>query len=110
MSASGSTVCQTDDSTQRSSSSTSAVESWVTDGALELQDEALHPLQLAGTVGCDGPCSYTPCACDTWLSLTKIQNASALNKLGLHCMQDMPKHCCHTLTGNQCLPLLLGCD
>ena len=47
-----------------------AMELWGTDGAPELQDEALHPLQLAGTVGCNGPCSYTPRACDTWLNLT----------------------------------------
>ena len=88
----------------------SAVESWGTYGALELQDEALHPLQLAGTVGCDGPCSHTPGACtpNTWLSVTNFQNASAPKQLGLLCMQDKPKHCPHTLTGNLCLPLLFG--
>ena len=35
----------------------SAMELQSTYGGLELQDEALHPLQLAGTVDCDGPCS-----------------------------------------------------
>ncbi|KAA6417836.1 MAG: hypothetical protein FRX49_12192 [Trebouxia sp. A1-2] len=51
-------------------------------GAHELKDEALHPLQLAGTVGCDGPCPHTPGACtpNTWLSLTKFQDASALKQ------------------------------
>ena len=88
----------------------SALEFWGTYGALELQDEALHLLQLAGIVGCDGPCSYTPCACtcNKWLSLTKFQNASLLKQMGLLCMQDKPEHCPHTLTGNHCLPPLFG--
>ena len=37
----------------------SAVELWGTYWALELPDEALRPLQLAGPIGRDGPCSYT---------------------------------------------------
>ncbi len=64
---------------------TSAVKWWGTYGALELQDEALHPLQLTPTVGCDTPCSYTPhpCTPKNWLSLIKFQDASALKQLGL---------------------------
>ncbi len=86
----------------------SAVKVWGIYGALELQDEALHPLQLARTVGRDGPCSHTPCACtcNTWLSLTKFQDASALKQLASLCMQIMPKHWPHTLTSNPCLPPL----
>ncbi len=85
-----------------------AVELWGTYGALELQNEALHPLHLAPTVGCDGPCSYTPCACtpNKWLSLTYFQNASALKQLALLCMQIMPRHWPHTLAGIRCLPPL----
>ena len=32
---------------------------WGTNGALEPWDEALHPLQPARTIGCDGPWSHT---------------------------------------------------
>ena len=86
-----------------------AMELWATDGAPELQGEALHPLQPASTVGCNGPCSYTPCACDIWLDLTTSQKASALNDMhGLTLQFLLPKHCPHTLTGIFCLPLLFA--
>ena len=88
-----------------------AVEMWGTYRVLELQDEALHPLQLAGIVGCDGPCSRPPgaCTCSKWLRLTTSQNASVLRYMQLAwiCMQIMPKHSPYTLTGIFCLPLLL---
>ena len=66
---------------------TSAMEWWCTFGALELQNEALHPLHLAVIAGYDGPCSYTPCACtpNKWLSLTTIPGISAkANGFALH--------------------------
>ena len=61
---------------------TSAVEWWGTYGVHEPQDKVL---QLAPTVGCDGPCSHTPHACtsNNWLSLIKFQGALSLKQLVL---------------------------
>ena len=77
------------------------MELWGTTGALELQDEALHPLHLAHTVGCDGLSSS--CACNIRLCLTTSQKASLLNDMHGLALQNMPKHCPHTLTGIFCL-------
>ena len=83
------------------------MELWGTYWAIERSDEVLHPLQLAGPVGRDGSCPYTPSACNIWLSLTTSQKASALHGLAF---QSMPNNCPHTLTGMFCLPPVFVTD